>query len=441
MTLRLKGIAATLSFALPLASFGQTPPSEPATTFNVYGTFNVDAEVVRRLGATPAGSPGNSVVRAPVAASVVDFSNRGRLTSNSSNVGVRGSVRLFPALKAIAQMEASINMDGGGGTLAGRNTYVGLASDFGSLLYVGAHDTPYKRGGKIQEKDPFFATSFAALYGVRGSPGFNQFAGAAPAAGTATVGGDGQAGFAARMNNAIMYMSPKWMGLSGEIAYGLNEAKSASNAAIPTNPSLLSGSITYELGPAWASVVYERRSDIFALNQLAVVGGAAANTAANSRGSSDAGIQLAVGYTLLKDTDFMIVGERLTFKSDPTATAPASFVKWYERDALIVSVSHRMGPHRLDAAYSLARAANCSNVGGNCNADGTGAQQYTLGYHYSLSARTTTYLYGTWIRNDRLASYTWGVAPALGGSGSGTALIQGVGADPMAVGLGTRYAF
>lgn len=435
-----KGLAVALSIAVASASMAQTPP-EPATTLKVYGTVNVDAELVSRKGASAAGTAGNSIVRAPVATTAIDFNNRMRLTSNSSNFGVRGSIEILPWLRGVAQMEASVSMDGGGGTLAGRNTYVGLAGVFGTLVYAGAHDTPYKRGGKIQEKDPFFATSFAALYGVRGSPGFNQFAGAAPAAGTATVGGDGQAGFAARMNNAIFYMSPKWMGLSGEIAYGLNEAKPASNAAPAINPWTISGSVTYELGSAWASVVYERRADIFALNQLAVLGGGAGNAPANSSASTDSGIQIGVGYTLLSNTDFMVVLERLKFQSDPTPAAPASFITRYERDALMASVSHRIGPHRVAAAYSLARAGDCSRVAGSCSADGTGAQQYTLGYHYSLSPRTVVYLYWSLIRNERLASYTWGIAPALGGSGSGTAVLQGVGANPMATGLGTRFTF
>lgn len=425
--------------ALPLWSFGQTPPA--AAELKVYGTVNVDVELVNRDGATEPGGAGNSVVRAPTVANQLTFSTRRRVTSNSSNFGVRGSIELVPGLKAVAQIESSVSMDGGGGTIAGRNTYAGLAGDFGTLLYVGAHDTPYKRGGKIQEKDPFFATTFAALYGVRGSPGFNQVAGAAPAAGTASIGGDGQASFAARVNNAIWYATPKWMGLSGEVAVSADEAKTASGAAVRLDPWVVSASVTYELGPAWASFAYERRKDIFALSQIAVVGGAAGNSAANSTGSTDQGFELGVGYTLLKDTDFLLVLERLSFESNPGTGAPAAFVTKYDRDAIMVAVSHRIGPHRVAGAVSLAGEANCSSVGGGCDANGTDAQQYTLGYHYSLSARATAYLYGTWIRNGRFASYTWGVSPALGGSGSGTAVLQGFGADPKAIGLGVRYAF
>jgi predicted porin len=425
--------------ALPFSTFGQAPAAAPE--LKVYGTVNVDVELVNRDGATAPGGAGNSVVRAPTVANQPSFSTRRRITSNSSNFGVRGAIDLVPGLRAVAQIESSVSMDGGGGTIAGRNTYAGLAGDFGTLLYVGAHDTPYKRGGKIQEKDPFFATTFAALYGVRGSPGFNQVAGAAPAAGTASIGGDGQASFAARVNNAIWYATPKWMGLSGEVAVSADEARTASGAAVRLDPWLVSGSLTYEIGTAWASFAYERRSDIFALSQLAVVGGAAGNTAANSTGSTDQAYVVGVGYTLLKDTDFLLVLERLSFQSDAGAGAPAAFVTKYDRDAIMAAVSHRLGPHRVAGAVSLAGKADCSSLGGNCDASGTDAQQYTLGYHYSLSARATAYLYGTWIRNGRLASYTWGVAPALGGSGSGTAPLQGFGADPKAIGLGVRYAF
>ncbi len=77
-------------------------------------------------------------------------------------------------------------------------------------------------------------------------------------------------------------------------------------------------------------------------------------------------------------------------------------------------------------------SATCSNLAGTCDAAETGAKQYTLGYVYDLSKRSNLYLHWTRFRNERLASYTWGVAPVLG---------AGAGSDPQALALGLRHAF
>ena len=64
--------------------------------------------------------------------------------SRSSRLGFKGSEDLGGGLKAIYQLELSVDVtDGTGVTGTNRNTFLGLAGDWGTFL-VGRHDTPAK---------------------------------------------------------------------------------------------------------------------------------------------------------------------------------------------------------------------------------------------------------------------------------------------------------
>jgi len=100
----------------------------------IYGTFNADFENVERGGATAAGSAGNNLVGAPTAANALNQGSRNRVSSNSSNIGFRGTKDLGGGLKAIFQLESSTNIDAGGGNFGGRNSNVGLTGPWGTVF-------------------------------------------------------------------------------------------------------------------------------------------------------------------------------------------------------------------------------------------------------------------------------------------------------------------
>ena len=191
------------------------PPDKSVTVFGatvtVYGTLNADAGTVERTGATVSTTALNSLVTAPGAAPT-NLPNRYTMRSNSSNIGFRGTRPLWGGLSAVFQIESSIGIDGGASTLAGRDTFVGLSGGFGSVLYGGNIDSPYKRG--VQGKDPFFVTGIATQKGILGSPGFNVASVNAVAGNT--VGGNApgaqqqNAGFDARLNNLVMCIEARF---------------------------------------------------------------------------------------------------------------------------------------------------------------------------------------------------------------------------------------
>ena len=109
----------------------------------------------------------------------------------TSRIGFKGSEDLGNGMKAIWKLETAVNIaDGGskGGSFgSARNSYIGLAGDWGTFLY-GRHDTPYKMAyyasGIDMLGDSFMDTN--ALYGHQEW----------------------------RRDNAIAYVSPNWNGLT-----------------------------------------------------------------------------------------------------------------------------------------------------------------------------------------------------------------------------------
>jgi predicted porin len=157
--------------ALSWASVALAVTSSPALAqesgTQIYGTLNVDVESVEARDATaaaplPAGSLG-------LVATGVNVLRRSRVTSNSSNLGFRGTERISPALSALFQVESAVNVDAGNTNIASRNTAVGLSGPWGSFR-VGQWDTPYKTlSGAV---DPMYFTGITYTGALIGTPGF-----------------------------------------------------------------------------------------------------------------------------------------------------------------------------------------------------------------------------------------------------------------------------
>jgi predicted porin len=134
-------------FAAPAAAFAQT-------AVEIYGRLNADLESVKATGS----------------ATGTNFSSRSRVTSNSSNVGVRGTEELGQGLRAFFQIESAVNFDSGtqSGFWASRNSGIGLISGYGQLL-IGQWDSPYKFA--TVRIDPTGDTGIASYTGIIGSTG------------------------------------------------------------------------------------------------------------------------------------------------------------------------------------------------------------------------------------------------------------------------------
>jgi predicted porin len=148
---------------------------------------------------------------------------------NGSRFGFKGNEDLGGGLSALFVLEGGIALDTGAslqsGLLFGRQAFVGLQSDLGSVT-LGRQYTAINNS-VCSDIDPFQCS----LSGHA----FNMLS----AGGTPTNGGNGS-----RTNNAIKYTSPSAVGLNGELTYGFGELAGNSSYA-----RTIGGSIGYATGP------------------------------------------------------------------------------------------------------------------------------------------------------------------------------------------------
>lgn len=162
------------------------------------------------------------------------------VVDNDSRIGFKGAEDLGGGLKVVWQIENGVsnnakksgasNTGVGGQVLGGRNTFIGLAGGFGTVL-MGRHDTPYKMTtGRL---DPFSDTigdyNGTILNGVELVMKAHDH----------------------RSPSAVAYISPAWSGFS--IAAGVIASNATANGNGNQNIDAVSLSGTYSNGPLYVA--------------------------------------------------------------------------------------------------------------------------------------------------------------------------------------------
>ena len=157
--------------------------------------------------------------------------------------------------------------------------------------------------------------------------------------------------------------------------------------------------------------------------------------------------RLSAGYEVplpVGALTFMGMLEQLSYTQDDAA-AVGNSLEDYSRLAWLVGAKFRMGNHEFRARFAQALGPSCTFAdGSDCDSavtDELGATQYAVGYAYHLAKTTQVYAYYTQIMNKDLAQYTFTVGGAADRRGRQRVRRHAGGADPMAVGVGIRYAF
>jgi len=171
-----------------------------------------------------------------------------QVSSNSSRIGFKGSEDLGGGLKAVWQIESSVNLNNGNGTWSGRNSFLGLSGGWGTII-AGKHDTPMKIVSR--KLDPFGDT----IFDTRAIMGSN------------VTGGFAIDTFNLRTNNTVAYISPSWGGFSIIGAYVADYTDSSSRPS-DNDFSAFSASATYSNGPIYAAIAWEKHKvgDIAGIN-------------------------------------------------------------------------------------------------------------------------------------------------------------------------------
>ena len=378
----------------------------------VYGVADGSFDVVR-VSNTAGNAAGDN-----------DLGNTTRVSTNSSLIGFKGAEALGNGLTAVFQYESSVGFDNTGGIGATRDSFVGVAGGFGTVV-LGNLTGPTRALGAAVDVNAG-ATGIGANSALLGKLGNNLLSstdGNGNYPGTSNSSTCGRSSFCTsifdtRWKNAIAYVSPSFAGLSVTAAYVANENK-AFQGASAANTTGYDVGLKYANGPAMAAVTY---------NAVSLGNAASATSVANTDvsdfrvgGTYDFGIaSVRAIYDHARADHFAAVGTVTqnvfglggTFNVTPAGKIIGQF---YFADEM-----KRNGKDQKD----------------------TGAKLFEIGYEHSLSKRTILKAVYANLNNDKRASYDFGINAAGVNSVTGAGpTFSTVGATVQGVQLGLRHSF
>jgi len=385
---RNKILAASIitAFFLPLQAVADT------ANVNVYGNFDVSYDSIN-TGTATNGTHGTT-------------SNR--VSSNTSFIGVKGSVDASDGLSAIWQVESLVNVgdaaangtptgattNNGIGYLGSRNTFAGLKSDSYGTVLAGRYDTPYRLSTRRLD---VFDRGIADNRSILG--GSNVAA---------------KADFDGRQDQVVAYISPSLGGVTVAAAHVNLNPTVSTGGPYQGNAESVAG--WYTANGFYGTLAYE-------LHNLQ-------NSTNSSYLGSEHANKLGFGYT---QEGVYTVGFVAEQTGDDLGVGGKDL---YGHNAYYVSGKLNIG----SAGAIKAAVTDAGNLGGG-NTANTGAKQYSLGYDHSLNKRTTLYALYTKLNNESAAGYSFSIYNGTAASIGGPTTIAGTGASPSALAVGVRVTF
>jgi predicted porin len=277
---------------------------------------------------------------------------------SGTRLGFKGKEDLGNGLNALFVLETGIAADAGGFNQAnkafGRQSFIGLQGDFGTLT-LGRQYTSYFLTLN-QVADPFASGLAGNAQNLMLPNGVYTSSATDPDRNLTTDR-------AIRMDNAIKYATPVFENFSAEIAYGFGERTGATDGH-----RVITGSVGYDSKPLNVRLAYYERNN-------------AADTA------SLKSTMLAANYDL-------------EFAKIYAAYADNDWIGLTKTRNYLIGATVPFGAHKFMASYIR---ADGRGVYGADDAD-----QWGIGYTYSLSKRTNLYAAYGQISNDGAATYTVG---------------------------------
>ncbi|WP_407278638.1 porin [Aromatoleum evansii] len=360
------------TLAIALAAIGVAGAAQAQSNVTIYGRVNTSLEQTKVQGES-------SVTQ---------------MVNNSSRIGFRGNEDLGNGLSALFQVESGFRSDSGGGSLASRDTFVGLKSNLGTVklgyitspLYYATHDYLGMHNHDTgNSSDPF-------LWYQAFDPD-NFF-----------------------VRNSVSYASPTFGGgFTFEAQYSALNEQATDTATRNDRPTHYSATLSYDNGPLHVGFGYAQTNRFYNFDDgkskdsmlvlagvydfKAVVVGALAERSKSENG----GLQDQTGLTGEQDRN-------------------------YYRVAVMVPV----GANEFHVNYGVAQDWS--------DTDDTGAKQLTLAYNYNLSKRTKVYAQWTKIDNDK-QKVSIDDGGAYDGGGAYSFLGSAAGLDNTSFGVGLRHNF
>jgi predicted porin len=364
-----------------IAACGLAPAAQAQTNVTVYGKMYPSLNRVDLTGATARGTPVSTLIAAPVGGADI---TQTALEAPNSRLGFRGSENLGGNLKAIFQLEMGFGIDTGTGSspsqLFSRNSFVGLAGDFGTIS-LGNIDTVYKTVGDTLTFLGLSSGNFMSTSNILSKPG---------------IGTSSASSFHLRRTNSVIYETPNVAGFTGMFDYSLGEA-----ADDVKRGSVFSTAVTYQGGPIYAAVAYERHWDLFGGSRN--VATALRNDSNVNAHSRDDAVRVTAQYQFPIGTKVEVNVARLRYTE--TGGAAGRFQD-YRHKAWSLAAEHKMGATTLVGSYGQGDAGSCSLVGNAaCNTRGLAGKMANVGIGYNLSRRTMLFAVASYMGNDESATY------------------------------------
>jgi len=340
-----------------------------------------------------------------------ELGNTTRVSSNSSYIGFKGAEALGNGLTAVFQLESGVGFDQGGNTLGTRDSYVGVAGGFGTVVMGKLTGPTRALGGAIDVNSG--ATGIGTNGALLGKLGNNLVSGgdnntSATCARSSTC----VSIFDDRWKNAIAYVSPTFAGLNATVAYVANENKTFHGQEPAANVRGYDAGLKYANGPIMAAVTYNAvslgnaaKTDISDFR----VGASYNFGVASIRGLFDRARADHFGGAGYTQNVFGLGG---TFNVTPAGKIIGQF---YFADEM-----KRNGKDQKD----------------------TGAKLFEIGYEHSLSKRTILKAVYAHLNNDANAGYDFGInAAGVNSVTTAGPTFSTVGATVQGVQLGLRHSF
>jgi GBP family porin len=286
--------------------------------------------------------------------------------NSASRLGFKGTEDLGGGLAAIFTLETGIKGDTGeldntSNRLFNRQAFVGLSSKTAGTLTLGRQYTPWYNAF-VQVGDPFQA-------GLEGSAK-NLFP-----ANSINV----------RNDNSVVWKSPEFYGVSGEVFYSMGEKKYASTGR------QLGASLGYQNGPLNVRVAYNN------INNDTQAGNVVTE---NQIGHNSL---IAANYDFKVVKAYAMFGVNKGLNSSPLPNASA-----YTPAAVAASTDNRTWLVGASVPVSAAGSVIASYSQVDDKSFDRDAHQIAVGYTHLLSKRTNVYMSYAKINNKNGASYTVG---------------------------------
>jgi len=297
-----------------------------------------------------------------------------QISDQASAFVLSGSESLGNGLSAIFRIDSRFGIDGfdNGSNVGTGNTHVGIRSASFGEIKLGTQDLHYNEIERIENGAKSLSQQAMVGRGI-----------------LATVDSSNIGAGTTRTRNVLFWDSKNWSGFTARVAYSTNatgDELATSTATTGSNIASNQGKAynlvgRYENGPIKAGVSY------FNVEADATTGTPAVNGEAKSTRAWGAYAIAGFSFGLAYDTS----------KVNSSGTSET------KRNGWAIPVSYTTGNHGLYATYAKVGDRKVNGV----ETANSGAKQWTLGYSYDLSKRTSLGVNYTKIDNEAAATYNF----------------------------------